>query len=176
MDIDKAQQTERSAAAMQQSGRGVRPGLQHRRQADGSLVIGVGRLRPMPCMTVCMRIDPAVQMHTAVSCCMDVRMQQWGYALQQGEQKEDEAAASAGHASYATVSQPIVVEADNTAFDARIAGKQASQEMAPDQATPFLTIALAALAAGLTAGLAMHRSGFCVTATFRDRFLFCDVA
>lgn len=46
--------------------------------------------------------------------------------------------------------------------------------MAPDLAAPLLTIALASLAAGLTAGFVMHRSGFCVTAMFRDLFLFRD--
>lgn len=46
--------------------------------------------------------------------------------------------------------------------------------MAPDLATPLLTIALASLAAGLTAGFVMHRSDFCVTAMFRDLFLFRD--
>ncbi|MCU0840763.1 MAG: YeeE/YedE family protein [Thiobacillaceae bacterium] len=41
-------------------------------------------------------------------------------------------------------------------------------------AEPYLTIMLASLAAGLTAGFVMHRSDFCVTAMFRDLFLFRD--
>lgn len=46
--------------------------------------------------------------------------------------------------------------------------------MAPDLAATLLTIALASLAAGLTAGFVMHRSDFCVTAMFRDLFLIRD--
>jgi hypothetical protein len=39
---------------------------------------------------------------------------------------------------------------------------------------PFLLIIGTSLAAGLSAGFVMHRSSFCVTATFRDMFLFGD--
>ncbi|MCS6913258.1 MAG: YeeE/YedE family protein [Myxococcales bacterium] len=43
-----------------------------------------------------------------------------------------------------------------------------------DMTGPWLTIVLASLSAGLTAGFVMHRSDFCVTAMFRDLFLFRD--
>ncbi|MCK9388599.1 MAG: YeeE/YedE family protein [Sulfuritalea sp.] len=39
---------------------------------------------------------------------------------------------------------------------------------------PYLLIILSSLAIGLTAGFVMHRSDFCVTACFRDVFLFRD--
>lgn len=39
---------------------------------------------------------------------------------------------------------------------------------------PYLLIVLSSLAIGLTAGFVMHRSDFCVTACFRDVFLFRD--
>lgn len=74
MDVDKARQTECKAAALQQGGCGVRPGLQRGRQADGSIVFGVWHLRPVPRLTVGMGIDPAVQMHSAVPLRMDVRV------------------------------------------------------------------------------------------------------
>ncbi len=39
---------------------------------------------------------------------------------------------------------------------------------------PYLLIVLTSLSIGLTAGFVMHRSDFCVTACFRDVFLFRD--
>jgi uncharacterized membrane protein YedE/YeeE len=39
---------------------------------------------------------------------------------------------------------------------------------------PYLLIVFSSLAIGLTAGFVMHRSDFCVTACFRDVFLFRD--
>lgn len=114
MDVDEAQLTERKAAALQQGGGGIRPGLQRGRQADSGLAIVVWRLRPMPRLTVGMGLDPAVQMHAAVPLCMDVRVQQGRHALQQGEQEEDEAAATAGHGLNVTPKQPIVVERRQT--------------------------------------------------------------
>lgn len=39
---------------------------------------------------------------------------------------------------------------------------------------PYLLIIFSSLAIGLTAGFVMHRSDFCVTASFRDVFLFRD--
>ncbi len=39
---------------------------------------------------------------------------------------------------------------------------------------PYLLIIISSLAIGLTAGFVMHRSDFCVTACFRDVFLFRD--
>ncbi|RLJ62839.1 YeeE/YedE family protein [Sulfurisoma sediminicola] len=39
---------------------------------------------------------------------------------------------------------------------------------------PYLLIVVSSLAIGLVAGFVMHRSDFCVTASFRDMFLFRD--
>lgn len=151
-------------------------GLQGGRHADGGLGVIVTVVGQAGMDTV-IRVDrDSRQVHATVGIGRGVGVQQGRHALQQDEQEDDEALEVARHGLNITPDWPIFVQAgrrDPPAGGPRPANR-ARCERHPQLAEPYLTIMLASLAAGLAAGFVMHRSDFCVTAMFRDLFLFRD--